>query len=854
VVPALLGLRNFLCYRDNCPPLDFSGIHVACLTGENGNGKSALLDAMTWALWGQARARSDDELIHLGRTEMEVEFEFYVGEQRYRVIRKRKKGTQRSPGTTALEFHIATPNGWKPLTANHVRETERAIRNVLKLDYETFINSAFLIQGRADEFTLKTPGDRKRILAEILGLGIYDELEQEARYEMKLHDDQVRSLDRDLTNLGGWLAQEPEYQAQRGQITAALEVTERELLREGALLESLKQAERLLALQRQQAEQAERRRSEAAGEVDRAAQTVARHQREIEAHQAVLIDAEAIRDGFRRLLDARALGKEYERRAHALTDLQRRHDALQTTIEQARLRLVSEEQTLAAEVKRLTDAAAPRQDLERGHAELEERLAALTADEAHVQALRQEEQEHREVISALRSQNDRLRDEMTAIKQKQTELADTTICPLCRTELGHDGQAHIVQAYEAQGHEAAAQYRQNRARMQEREANAAGLHSEIERREQETRERRARLSRQAGTQERRLQEAREAEARLPEREAALQDLRDRIAAGGYASEQTAQRDAIAQEIDALGYDRAAHDAARARIEACLEFEKRQQQLELAEARLESEQRALASAESVLQDWQARLAERSAEAEQLCAALATQPDPRGRREEAQTAWDARSADQRRLRQSLGAVEQKLDDCRGWQEQQTLKSAAHKLAAQERQLYEQLAVAFSKRGVQALIIDHVLPEITEETNRLLGRMTNNRLQVMLDTQRQTQKGSVTETLDIRISDELGTRNYELFSGGEAFRVNLALRIALSKLLARRAGAPLPTLVIDEGFGSQDAAARERLIEAINVIQADFQCLLIITHIEELKDQFPVHIEVVKTPEGSIAGVVS
>ena len=150
MVPAQLTLRNFLCYRENCPPLDFTGVQVACLTGENGNGKSALLDAMTWALWGEARARSDDELIHLGRTEMEVEFEFYSGEQRYRVIRKRRKGTQRTPGSTTLELHLSTPDGWKALTANHVRDTERRIRDVVKLDYETFVNSAFLLQGRAN--------------------------------------------------------------------------------------------------------------------------------------------------------------------------------------------------------------------------------------------------------------------------------------------------------------------------------------------------------------------------------------------------------------------------------------------------------------------------------------------------------------------------------------------------------------------------------------------------------------------------------------------------------------------------------------------------------------------------------
>ncbi|HIP97448.1 MAG TPA: SMC family ATPase, partial [Anaerolineae bacterium] len=90
MIPLKLRLHNFMCYRDP-PPLDFSGIHLACLAGDNGHGKSALLDAMTWALWGRARvgARRDSELIHLGQTEMEVEFEFALGNARYRIIRKR---------------------------------------------------------------------------------------------------------------------------------------------------------------------------------------------------------------------------------------------------------------------------------------------------------------------------------------------------------------------------------------------------------------------------------------------------------------------------------------------------------------------------------------------------------------------------------------------------------------------------------------------------------------------------------------------------------------------------------------------------------------------------------------------
>jgi exonuclease SbcC len=147
---------------------------------------------------------------------------------------------------------------------------------------------------------------------------------------------------------------------------------------------------------------------------------------------------------------------------------------------------------------------------------------------------------------------------------------------------------------------------------------------------------------------------------------------------------------------------------------------------------------------------------------------------------------------------------------------------------------------------------LPEIETEANRLLARMTDNRMHVKFETQKETKKGTVQETLDITIADELGTRAYEMFSGGEAFRINFAIRIALSRLLARRAGAPLPTLIVDEGFGTQDSTGLEKLKEAITSIQDDFDKILVITHLEDLKDAFPVRIDVVKTPDGSTISV--
>jgi len=89
----------------------------------------------------------------------------------------------------------------------------------------------------------------------------------------------------------------------------------------------------------------------------------------------------------------------------------------------------------------------------------------------------------------------------------------------------------------------------------------------------------------------------------------------------------------------------------------------------------------------------------------------------------------------------------------------------------------------------------------------------------------------------------RDYELFSGGEAFRVNFAIRLALSEVLAQRRS-PFTDPGIDEGFGSQDTQGRQRLIEAINLVRADFAKILVTYAHRRAERMPPDRIEVEKT----------
>ena len=179
MIPHILPLKNFLSYGPEIQTIDFSNYHLICLTGKNGHGKSALLDAITWAIWGQARkssgnAKADAGLIHLGQNHMMVILEFEVNGNEYRI--RREYVQTKSKPFTSLDFGIKQLDGKLiALTDKTIKETQEKIEKTLGISYESFINSTFLRQGQSNEFSKKLPKERKEILAQILQLQQFEE-------------------------------------------------------------------------------------------------------------------------------------------------------------------------------------------------------------------------------------------------------------------------------------------------------------------------------------------------------------------------------------------------------------------------------------------------------------------------------------------------------------------------------------------------------------------------------------------------------------------------------------------------------------------------------------------------------
>ena len=441
-----------------------------------------------------------------------------------------------------------------------------------------------------------------------------------------------------------------------------------------------------------------------------------------------------------------------------------------------------------------------------------------------------------------------LRSEGEELRKKLDLLSSSHLgarCPLCDTSLGEEDCQRLAHSYEVQIKEKRDQYRSNQADLKETKAQQERLSAQVPEKEATLRRRQQQAQRRAATLERDLEESHRAAEEAKQMSVGLKTLEQDLDEAQYAPAEQAALKEIKGKLDQLQYAPERHRKLTQRLQDLQVYQLRGQQLGEAIQRLPQEEDALAAAKDGAARRGGELLEMKAELSTLQAEIPQLPAKKSQLAKAQVEQNYEMARHQELLTNQGNLQGSLQRIEGLERQMAQQTKELRALREEQSTYEELSQAFGRQGVQALLIDTILPQIEDGANELLDRMTDGRMNVKLESQREikSRRGEYAETLEIRVSDEVGPRSYEMFSGGEAFRINLALRIALSKVLANRSGAPLPTLFIDEGFGTQDTAGRERILDVLRSIESDFKCIIVITHLEELKDAFPVRIEVEK-----------
>jgi DNA repair protein SbcC/Rad50 len=1032
VIPQQLTLKNFLSYQ--AATLDFRGLHVACICGANGAGKSSLLEAIAWVIWGQSRAACEDDIIHQGVMEALVDFTFQCHDHTYRIIRSRYRGQ-----ATTLEFQVQTPGGFRSLTEKGVRATQQVICQHLRLDYDTFINSAYLRQGRADEFMLKRPSDRKQILADLLKLNQYDDVAEQAKEQARQLKAELTVLERTFEDVATQLQRrdglaieeanliltlnqmrqqqqdqsdrlQQLHQAQQQRQTWQQQLTvqrqqQRHLHQDGErlqqelndLIQQQQQLEAVLnqgetiaaeyaqfqALQAEEEVQAAKFQAHQAHEAqrqllvqqqgeqvaalkDQLRQAQAQHQalqNQQQENQQVLKKAPEIATALAQFRQARERLTELDQLQMKALPLTQRRTQLQTQLDRAQARLTA----------RLEEIQTLRSQLElqqQQHPQLQQAIEVVATQmeqfekrKSYQQQVREKGVERRNFLERLQERQREFERELAGLDQKvallkrqvgevevgvtaETEIGGTRggspymlyhsasdhgssaypPCPLCDRPLDEQHWQHVLEYHQHEQEEIRHQlwvireqlttsdreirvlrqeYRdvekelaqygavlERRGQLQEQwQRSLAGLEQlqqivaeqlAIERslqqqdyaadltdelrlideqlkqidyddrnhalaRGQVDRGRWAEIKQAEIKQAQRRQA--QVEQRLPAIEATIAQLETQLAQINSPLQQ--EIDQLNQHLEAIGYRVEQHTALRQTLRQAQPAQLRYQELLQAQHHYPHLQQRGQELAAVVSDRQQSLRSVTAQVETLQQQL-EQPDPSGEIRCLETQIQQHRTQLDHHLAQLGRIQQQHLHLETIQAQQVQLTTQLQTTRHQSRVYQELAQAFGKNGLQTLMIENVLPQLEAEANQILGRLSANQLHIQFVTQRSNRRSSqnskLIETLDILISDIQGTRPYETYSGGEAFRVNFAIRLALARLLAQRSGTALQLLIVDEGFGTQDEAGCDRLIGSINAIAPDFACILTVTHMPHLKEAFQTRIEVTKTEQGS------
>ncbi len=800
-----LELRNFRRFRHLS--LEFPE-NLIGIIGRNGAGKTTLVEAIAWGLYGTraltglGRGRQDKDSLRsafaVEGDPCSVELLFEVGGHEYRLVRE-LRGKSGS-----VHAQIQADGG--RVEADRDSGVTEFVERLVGLDANSFRASVFARQRELAAFTGMRPEERKRTVNRLVGIDLIDRARSQAREVRRQKVDFAEGLRKSLEDLDKLKQTLEQVRSRRERLEGKIAVAEEQLSR----LEAEKDA----AEERYEAElEKQAAYLRVKGDVGRLEEALGQLSERLKGTRRELQRAASALDALKKLEPD--LGR--------FEHVQKRKEELDQVAAERR-RLGDLRSQLEIRQQRLNEKREQSNQLAEERIRLEEEIKKLKATVEQVEALEQtkrslEEQQRSlaERVGGIRSQGEELRQKRDAI----VELGPEGKCPTCRRPLGN----HYKRV------------------LEELESELSRLRAVYRTTEQESRAVENKLKVVAAD----LETAREAQRRLAARTSRLESVEKQLAEIRGEIEQLETEARRLQEtvtgVEKLGYDEQEHEAVRKEVErlnrvqneasALRRQAERLDDLRLEAERLEAERR---EKESLLQTRREALTRIGFDAAVFEAAKTELAQARRR-------WDSAKEDLAELkeewRETLGELNQIRERI---QKQEKLREELKRIQAKiaDLEALDSLFDAFRKD-----LGGRLRPLLEAHTSELVRRTTNGRYVLV----------SLTSDYDLLLYDQNVPYPLNRFSGGEQDLVNLCFRVAISRVVAERSARnPVNFIVLDEVFGSQDEERRGQILEALQGLSHQFRQILLITHIESVRDALPVVLEVVeKGPEESIVRMV-
>lgn len=795
-----LELKNYRRFREL--KLQFPDGIVGIL-GLNGVGKSTIIEAVAWALFGNV-----DEVVRTSREGVRrtgaapsdscsAILEFELGGTEYRISR------EMSGRSLAMRAELRTKDS---VLAEGDRPVRAMVERLIGMDHKSFFTSVFARQKELNALQNVAAGERKKVILRMLRIDAIDDVIAEVRADLRDTKSRIEGAQRIL-------------------------LTEDGRDRDKVLAEQLPELERAAASAARDLEAAETAERRASAE----AQVAKKRRDELKR------DAEAYNEAASSLSATKA----------KMSELRNREKSIQSRLEDAKRKLArlpeleGSEERFAAVTKEKEELEREREKGERArHMFIEvasdekeearrkrELEAAQSAAAGLDEAVSKAEEADRMMAdcNASRSELSRRTGELRARERERRETAAKDraklkeiqeagkegVCPTCERTLE---EAYELLVVKLQGSSEAAE-----KAAADDAAEAARLEAELKAltsREEALRKRKANLDQQ-------LTRLRQAEASSREKAAELSRLRERLA----------QRRRALEEIGPVRFDEALYQKIKQEHDRLRQLHEELIGLRIVAGRAENDERELAGVRESIA--------RCASEEGQLRAIVSSLEPR--KEEYAAAsrefdlkmtalGDAKDAVRRlssvREKAAAGLERAKAE----LEEIARVKRSIEedRRSAEELGVLEDVLLGFKDR-----LIARVAPVLSELTSKGLEAMTEGRYsRVELD-----------ESYELHIDDQGVMYPVDRFSGGESDLANLNLRLAISRMIADRTGAaPINFLMLDEIFGSQDPNRKRSVMTALSKLSVQFRQIFLITHIEDIKDATNYVIRVVEREDGT------
>ena len=817
--PLSLKLKNFGSYKSES--FSFEDFDIAVISGESGSGKSTIPDAIIWALYG--RSERDSVLSHAAdekKDNVEVDLVFELDGQVYEINRKRGSKSD-------LTLLTVDENGEKEnISAKGIKAVDAQIQQLLGMDYQTFRLTAFVPQDGVNTFANLGPADRKKFLEQFLDTAVWNKLLEKAKTEEMRIVAEKSGLVASTRRLEELAANEDAVKTEVLQISEQLSSAEKSI-------ENISRNYEALNSEKVQKEFEIKtlldsyRKCKSSKDAE-----------EIELEKIAEEINEIVNTSNEPVKPTRSIS-EIRSEIDTLNEKWRIYNDLKIKYEKSKLDLAALEEKFSFAQKRFEDENLKSLQCDTIVSEYQKDIAACE----NVLAASVEAETEKNRLNAQITENEAklhiLKQELDALTKRENALSESNSqCPVCGCELTEAHKQEMLS-------EISSEKEENKNETEAVLAKQNGLRTQV------------------FYQAKVIDDAVRAQKKLV-------DLTGKLSAVQNENEMhRANSNSAKVEIEKERYADRISDEKNIQVNLLTEMNNCGFSLELLRD-LQLEQKIASEYENFLKAQQ----ERKDKVKQLEAVLYSKNQnllkieklareteisiENARKKYDENDYKSRldtlvqqrseiSGKANQLRKELGKLEALSEDIAKAKDGLPKINESISELAQRLEDVRELIVAYGDKGIKALLIDQMLPSITKEANNVLSLLSDGRFTLEMTTLKETKKGDEVETLDILLYKDGIRDRYENLSGGEKFKVNFSLRIGLSKYLSEAADTRLDTLVIDEGFGSQDYTGRLNALRAIQAVSDRFGLILVITHFNDIQKAFDYEIETHKDVEG-------